>query len=233
MKQILYIVTPLLFLLSSCQQEDNLLLSEGNGYLSLSSIEIEAESITPISTRAVNSDLAIEILKADGTSVVKFDAGAAAASDKIELEAGEYKLKAYSPNYGTIWQNDEKGAPIYYKEQNFAIVAEKINYLSVQVPMINLGIKLILPDNFGELFTSCSFTAQLGDRSVMLQEGETAYFNLPAPTNASLQYTLSATNSDGESQEQTHDFEGELAPGTIYEITYSLATRSLLLRVHD
>lgn len=229
MKQILHILTPLLFLLASCQQEDNLPSSEtGKGYLSLSSLEVEASTITPLSTRTVHSELAIEIVKADGTSVFKFDAGAAEASDKIELEAGAYKLKAYSPNYGSTWQNDEKGAPIYYKEQNFMIVEEKVNYLSIQVPMINMGVQFLLPEGFNNWFTSYTFSAQIDNRKVTLQEGEIAYFDLPENSNTKLQYSLSATNSDSELMQQDNNFEGTLTPGTVYEVTYSIATQSLL-----
>lgn len=229
MKLILYILTPLLFLLASCQQEDNLPSSEtGKGYLSLSSIEIEASTITPISTRAVSPELAIEIIKPDGTSVIAFEAGAAQASGKIELQAGEYKLKAYSPNYGSTLQDDELGAPIYYKEQNFTIVEEKINYLSVQVPMTNIGVQFMLPEGFNNWFIDYAFSAQIGNRKVTLQEGETAYFDLPESSNNKLQYSLSATNSDNEFMQQDNNFEGTLTPGTVYGVTYSIATQSLL-----
>lgn len=228
MKQILYILTSLFFLLASCQQEDNFPSKNGKGYLSLSSLEVEANTITPISTRAVNPELAIEIVKSDGTPVVKYDAGAAEASAKIELEAGEYKLKAYSPNYGTTWQNDEKGEPVYYKEQSFTIVAEKVNYLSVQVPMINIGIQFILPEGFSNWFTDYTFSAQIGNRTVTLREGETAYFELPENNNTKLQYSLSATNSDNELMQQDSSYEGTLTAGTIYEVAYTISTRSLL-----
>lgn len=227
MKQILFTFI-ILFLFASCQQEVNLLSSASKGYLSLSSLELETSTITPISTRIVNPELAIEILKSDGTSVVKYDAGAAEASGKIELEVGEYKLKAYSPNYGTTWKNDEKGEPVYYKEQSFTIVAEKVNYLSVQVPMINIGVQFLLPEGFSNWFISYTFSAQIGNRTVTLQEGETAYFELPENSNTKLQYSLSATNSDDEFMQQDSNYEGTLTAGTVYEVTYSISTRSLL-----
>ena len=229
MKQILYILTLLVFLLASCQQEDNFPSNSGKGYLSLSSLEVEASTITSISTRAVNPELAIEIVNADGTSVVKFDAGATEASDKIELEAGEYKLKTYSSNYGATWQDEDKGAPIYYKEQNFTIIEEKVNYLSVQVPMISVGVQILLPEGFSNWFINYSFSAQIGNRKVTLQEGETAYFDLPENSDTKLQYSLSATNSDIELMQQDNIFEEALTAGTVYEVTYSIATQSLLL----
>ncbi len=225
MKHILYTLIAV-FLLVSCQQEDALLPTEaGKGYLSLSSIELQAETIKQIATRAVPSDLAIEILKADGTSVVKYDAGAAEASEKIELEAGNYKLKAYSPNFGTPQNSNEKGTPVYYKEQDFSIEAEKINYLAIQVPMINIGVQLILPETFSNWFDSYTFTVQLGDRNVILQKDEIAYFDLPAQS-ATLLYTLTATNKDDESQSKTSSYNDNLTGGVVYVITYSLSTNS-------
>lgn len=211
-------ITLLLFLLASCQQEEPSVATD-KGYLSLSSIELQAETINQIATRAVSPDLVIEILKADGTQVFKFDAGAAEANEKIELDAGTYKLKAYSPNYGTTLENNEQGTPIYYKEQDFSIEPEKVNYLAVQVPMVNFGVQLVLPDNFSTLFDSYTFTVQLGSRSVVLQEGETAYFDLTQENSGTLLYTLTATNSDDETQSKTDSY-SELSAGIVYEITY-------------
>ena len=227
MKHILYIVAAL-FLLASCRQEES--VEAGKGVLSLSSIEVQAEVFTPITTRAVSPDLAIEILKEDGTAVVKYDAGAAETAGKIELDAGNYILKAYSPNYGTTWSNDEKGAPVYYKEQAFTIVKEKTNYLSLQVPMVNIGMRLILPEGFSDRFIGYTFSAQVGNREVALQEGETAYFDLPEDSGVKLQYSLSATNNDDETLQQDSSFEGALTAGTVYEVTYSIATNSLSLK---
>lgn len=218
MKQLLPYIF-ILFFLTSCREEEDIPLNTGTGYLFLSSLDIEASAVTPVSTRAVSPDLVIEILKADGTQVFKFNAGAAEANGKIELDAGTYKLKAYSPNYGTTLENNEQGTPIYYKEQDFSIEPEKVNYLAVQVPMVNFGVQLVLPDNFSTLFDSYTFTVQLGSRSVVLQEGETAYFDLTQENSGTLLYTLTATNSDDETQSKTDSY-SELSAGIIYEITY-------------
>lgn len=226
MKQILYILIAI-FSLASCQQEE-LSIETGKGHLSLFSIELQAETINQIATRAISPDLVIEILKADGTPVSKFDAGATEANEKIELDAGAYKLKVYSTNYETTWGNNEQGSPIYYKEQDFSIESEKTNYLTVQVPMINFGVKFMLPDNFSTLFGSYTFAVQLGDRSVILQEGETAYFDLPTQNSSTLLYTLTATNSDDETLSKTDSY-SELSAGIVYEITYQWANEQRML----
>ena len=224
MKQIL-LYTLIIFSLVSCQQEDSP-LAVGKGYLSLASLEIGTGTVSSISTRAVSPGLAIEILKADGTPVIKYDAGAAEASGKIELEAGNYILKAYSPNHNTSYDNNEKGEPKYYKEQTFTIEPEKVSYLNVKVPMMNFGVSLVLPqDILDTWFNSYTFTITLGDRTLTLQNSETAYFDLPADDTL-LAYSLEATNKDNESFRQDHTYNQVLNGGTVYVISYFLTIHS-------
>ena len=228
MKQILSYLLLSFFLHASCQQEVTI-ASSGKGTLSLSSVEVTGTEVIPVSTRAVNPVLAIEIAKADGTPVVKYAAGASEASQKIELEAGDYLLKAYSANYGATWENAEKGEPVYYKEQSFSIEAERVRYLTVAVPMVNMGVTFALPEGFGTWFKSYTFSAQIGERSVALQNGETAYFDLPSDGNNILNYSLTVVNTDDESQNKNSAYPG-ITTGSLYEITYLLATQSLEVR---
>ena len=91
------------FLFTSCQREEELQATVGRGYLSLASLAVSNVGIVSVNTRAVNAELAVEIEKEDGTSVVSYEAGTAEASAKIELEAGKYVLKAHTSNYGQTW----------------------------------------------------------------------------------------------------------------------------------
>lgn len=230
MKHIPLYISVLLFLLSSCRQEESPIES-GKGILSLTSVEVQAETISQITTRAVSPDLAIEILKANDRTLVKsYETGAAEASDKIELDPGEYILKACSPNYETSYTNEEKGKPKYYKEQAFTIQPHRVNNLTLQVPMTNIGVRLVLPETFGGYFPSYTFSATIGNRTVTLQDGEDAYFELPENSADRLQYRLSAINTDNETMEETDIYNKSLTTGTCYEVTYSFATRSLILR---
>ncbi len=225
---ILYILS--LCLLASCQQAEEPQAVAGTGYLSIASIEVSGTDVVPVKSRAVDSDLAIEIEKADGTAVVSYDAGAAEASAKIELDAGDYVLKAHTANYRQTWDATTKGDAVYYAEQPFTIVAEKVNYLSLSVPMTNVGVHLTMPEGIGQWFKNCSLVATIGDRSVTLQDGETAYYPLPdSAVPIELTYTLSATNTDDESVTQAGCYSGVTA-GTVYEITYSFASRSFVLQ---
>lgn len=219
------------FLFTSCQREEELQATVGRGYLSLASLAVSNVGIVSVNTRAVNAELAVEIEKEDRTSVVSYEAGTAEASAKIELEAGKYVLKAHTSNYGQTWDESAKGEPVFYKEQPFTIVAEKVNYLTVSVPMINIGVRLVLPEGFSEWFNGYSFSARIGERCVILRNGETAYYALSGEGKepVELSYSLSATNVDGESLNKEGSYTGILS-GVVYEITYSFASRSFILR---
>jgi hypothetical protein len=218
------------FLFTACQREEESQPS-GTGYLSLSSLEVSNVDVVPVKTRAVNAELAIEIEKADGTPVVSYEAGAPETSAKIELEAGEYMLKAYTSNYGQVWDDSAQGEPVFYKEQRFTIAAEKVNYLTVICPMVNIGVRLVLPEGFSEWFNDYSFSARIGERNVNLRNGETAYYALPdeGQEAVELSYSLSATNADNESLNKEGSYTG-ITAGVVYEITYSFASQSFVLR---
>jgi len=183
------------FLFTSCQREEELQATVGRGYLSLASLAVSNVGIVSVNTRAVNAELAVEIEKEDGTSVVSYEAGTAEASAKIELEAGKYVLKAHTSNYGQTWDESAKGEPVFYKEQPFTIAA------------------------------------RIGERCVILRNGETAYYALSGEGKepVELSYSLSATNVDGESLNKEGSYTGILS-GVVYEITYSFASRSFILR---
>lgn len=213
----------IIFLFVSCQQTD--IMPEEKGILCLSPTRVINPEVACVFTRAVNPALAVEIEKEDGTAVIKYAAGATEVSKKIELEAGRYRLKAYSPNYGTVWDNTEKGEPVYYKEQPFSIEAEKVRYLTVDVPMTGIGVTLMLPENFDTWFRSYTFYAGIGERNVELKDGESAWFTLLPDGESELHYSLAVVNMDGEHMDRTGTC--QVTENRLYEVTYSLATRSL------
>ncbi len=220
-RNILYLIFGL-FLLASCQQEE--LPDVGTGYLAIADLSVEAPQVNVVSSRAEAAEepLTIEIVK--GESIQTFTESN--LPSKIELEVGDYVLKAYNSQYG---KEDETGlgAPVYYKEESFTIETNKTTSVEVSVPMINFGVKLDLPDNFNTLFPTSTFTVSGNERQVELKDGETAYFSYKK--GVTFDYVLSATNKDQEQRtmEGSYGTEGEsVASGTIYTVTYELGTRS-------
>ena len=215
------------FLLASCQQEETPSTS-GEGYLSLTGMEIQNQAVTEVESRAVNESLIIDLYQGE-TKIRTLTAQELENTIKLEA-AKDYSLKVYSENYGadTNWTNDQKGEPIYYKEQPFEVKEGEVTSVKVQVPMINFAVKLSMPE-LQDWINSYTFTVTSGERKVALQNGETAYF--PYSENAFFKYTLQLTNIDNEefplSGEYGDDGNELLAFNTCYVITYLVETESL------
>ena len=208
--------------LFACQQEDLPSVGE-TGFLSLENMTVEVANTESISTRAVDNDLYVEISSQDVTPEVtlKYNPGDKIPS-KIELGAGRYALKIY--NDTTLLDK----IPVFYKDTIFEIEAGKVNYLSVEVPMINIGVRLALPEGFSNWFKTYTFNVSDGDgnRSVSIANGEPAYFSI----DQNISYTLSVTNNDGEQKTDSKAIKkDQIAAGTIYVITYDYATKALRL----
>lgn len=224
MKQTFYILLSL-FLLISCQQED-ILSEQGKGYLQLTDLSLVSPTIESVHTRAVDEDLYVEIIGTDVNNT--YEPGT--FPSKIELEAGEYTLKAYNEAY----KNKTSNTPQYYVETTFTIQAEKVTYPTISVPMVNVGISLAtLSDELQELFSDVELSFYKTDEQTVtvLQPGETIYMDYAE--DMTFTYTLTATNTDNETfttERKTYgNVEGEkVEPGHCYVITYSLASPTQL-----
>lgn len=223
MKHLFYTIIAL-FLMASCQQEE-LPSVEGVGYLSLENIQIQAAEVTSVQTKAVDEDLYVEIEGSDGKTIT-YNPGSVPSS--IELEPGSYTLKVYNKAYE---DEDYTQAVYYYKTEPFQIKEGEVNHQSVEVPMINFGISLKLPEGFSTSFPTSSFSVTSGGVEASLKDGETTYFQYAA--DVSVSYILSAT-TDGEKQilgGNSSEWGGTtIQRGHIYVITYKYATQSLSLQ---
>lgn len=223
-KNIVYILLGI-FLLASCQQENE--IPSGKGYLSVEGIELQSQVVTEVASRAVDESLTVDLYK--GEQFVR-TLTPEEMQNKIELEpATDYMLKAYSANYGeeSAWDNETKGEPVYYKEVSFVVTEGATTAVKVQVPMVTFAVCLNLTEVTGDWLQGYTFTVTSENRSVALQDGETAYF----PYSDSFNYQLSVTNSDGESKEQSGSWGTEngktVEQNTVYTVTYNWATQKL------
>lgn len=217
------------FLLSSCQKEE-VSLTSAEGYLSFTGIEIQNQVLTEVKSRTLEESLTVDIYQG-GTKIRTLTPEE--LENTIKLEAStDYSLKVYSENYGSDaeWTNEEKGEPIYYKEQPFEVKEGEITPVKVQVPMVNFAVKLSMPE-LQNWISDYTFTVTSGERKVTLQNGETAYF--PYRESSSFNYTLQLTNTDNEkftlSGEYGVDENEPLAFNTCYVVTYLMSTRSLVI----
>ena len=211
------------FLLASCQQEETLPDNTATGYLVLESIDMQVSQQT-ISSRAVDADLYVDILQEDA---IFRQYGPGMVPDRIELPEGTYRLHVYNAAATLPDPYDGNGVAIFeYTGEPITIEANGTTLIEeIEVPMINFGVTLQLPEEFNTYFKNYAFTVT-SDRSVELKEGETAYF----PYNSdkvTFSYSLKATNADGEESEPEEGTRNEVVSGTIYTVSYEMETQSL------
>lgn len=223
MKQtILYLLLGI-FLLASCQQEETLPDNAATGYLVLESIDVQVNQQT-VSSRAVDADLYVDILQEDA---IFRQYGPGMVPDRIELPVGTYRLHVYNAAATLPDPYDGNGVAIFeYTGEPITVEANGTTLIEeIEVPMINFGVTLQLPEEFNTYFKNYAFTVT-SDRSVELKEGETAYF----PYNSdkvTFSYSLKATNADGEESEPEGGTRNEVVSGTIYTVSYEMETQSL------
>lgn len=226
MKQtILYFIAGL-FLLTGCAKEE-LSLAEGNqvGYLTVENLVPQQAEQISVGSRAVDADLYVEIT--DSTKTTTYNLGT--LPGKVELHVGKCTMKAYNAAY----KDNTPNAAKYYAETTVEIKEGKVEYLSLEVPMVNYGVTLSLPDNFSDWFTDYTFSIgkKTATETSVLKEGEVIYFDYQK--GDVLSYSLKVTSkeeADGTFM-QTGSYgsdEGKaIEPGKIYQITYNWATKSL------
>ena len=231
MKQTIFHLLLPLVLLSSCQQEELPGTDAGYGYLAIADVSVQTVNVNTIRTRSVADDLSLrgEIWQ-DGKKVKELSQEE--LSQTIRQKTGDFTLKIFSQSYTEYagWTNADLGEPVYYAEQPFTITEVDTNRVAVELPMINFGVSLSLPEGFDTWFKTYAFTAQVGERTVALQTGQTAYF--PHAEGATLAYTLEATNTDDETSQETGTYGGAdtgeaLQPNTLYTVTYDFQTNQL------
>jgi hypothetical protein len=226
-KNILYILLGI-FLLASCQQENE--IPSGTGYLSVEGIELQSQVVAEVTSRAVDESLTVDLY--EGGQLVR-TLTPEEMQNKIELEpATDYMLKVYSANYRSesAWNNGTKGEPVYYKAVPFEVTEGATTALKVKVPMITFAVCLNLTDVMGDWLKNYTFSVTSGNRTVTLQGGETAYF--PYSKGASFSYQLSVTNSDDETNVRPGSWgidNGEVEMNTLYTVTYNWATQALVV----
>lgn len=223
MKQtILYFIAGL-FLLTGCTQEEPS-LTESNqvGYLTVEDLTPQQAEQISVGSRAVNADLYVEITDAKATTT--YNPGKVPA--KIELAAGTCTVKAYNAAY----KDNTTNAAKYYAETTVEIKEGKVEYLSLEVPMVNYGVTLSLPDNFSAWFSDYTFSIgkSAATETFSLKEDEVIYFDYQK--GDVLSYSLKVTSKE-EAFTQTGSYgsdEGKaIESGKIYQIIYNWETKAL------
>ena len=213
MKRLLYIFVSLI-LLAACQQ-DELPTGQGDAVLMLDLQRMGRPTMEV--TRACDEDLVVDILDADRTLYRHYAAGS--VPRKIVLQPGTFIVQAYTDNQ-TTWAtgNDGKGEPCYFQEATVEMEYDMVKRLQMRVPLTNYAVGLQLPDLWDNLFRSYTFRLKSGSRTVVIRQGERAYFDI---ADSGFSYALSATNTDGRTSSHSAINYTDIESGKCYTIRYS------------
>ena len=167
-------------------------------------------------TRAVDADLAIDILDDEATLLQHYAPGHVPA--KIVLAPGTFTLRAYTDNQDT-WTaaNNGRGEPCYAATTTFTLTEDMVQRVKLDVPMTNYAVTLQLPQYFNNLFPTYTFTLTSDTRTITINEGQKAYFN----ANNTFTYALRATNIDGVTHAHSAIEYPDIEPGKLFTIRYS------------
>ncbi len=211
MKRILYIVLALIAF-ASCQQ--HIQLGEQGCVLELDVVRKETPVVV---SRAIDADLAITILDANGQEYLHYPAGT--VPNRIVLEPGTFTIVAYTENQDT-WHtaNEGKGEACYFAIQQIVMEYDHFIRLSMAVPMTNYAVGLQLPERFDELFNAHQLTLKSGSREVIVQEGENVYFSV---SDGGFTHALSVINTDGITHSYSPKSFDDVQSGKCYLLSYS------------
>ena len=226
MKQtILYFIAGLFFLTGCTQEELSITESSQVGYLTVEDLTLQQAEQISVGSRAVDADLYVEITDTKATTT--YNPGAVPA--KIELTTGTCTVKAYNAAY----KDNTTNAAKYYAETTVEIKEGKVEYLSLEVPMVNYGVTLSLPDNFSDWFSDYTFSIgkSAATETFSLKEDEVIYFDyqkgdvlsysLKVTSKKEADGTFTQTGSYGSDEGKT------IESGKIYQIIYNWETKAL------
>lgn len=211
MKRLIFILLSIV-LFSACQQEELAPKGEAILELDLSCVGRPQMEVS----RAVDQDLAVSVYKQDGSLFVQYPAGG--VPKKIVLEPGTFKVVAFTDNQSN-WQtaNGGKGVACFYDETTVEMEEDMVKRLQMRVPMTNYAVGLQLPELWDMLFRSYTFRLKSGGRTVVISQGERAYFDL---ADGGFSYALSATNTDGRTSSHSAINYTDVMAGKLYTLSY-------------
>ena len=226
MKQtILYFIAGLFFLIGCTQEEPSLTESNQVGYLTVEDLTLQQAEQISVGSRAVDADLYVEIT--DSTKTTTYNPGTLPGT--VELHVGKCTMKAYNAAY----KDNTPNAAKYYAETTVEIKEGKVEYLSLEVPMVNYGVTLSLPDNFSHWFSDYTFSIgkSAATETFSLKEDEVIYFDyqkgdvlsysLKVTSKEEADGTFTQTGSYGSDEGKT------IESGKIYQIIYNWKTKAL------
>ena len=149
MKKYIYInICATALLLASCQSEELIHQTEGEGYIQLSSIEIDKN----VQTRATDEIMGVKIIAADGTVYKQTDDWTELQGVNFLVPAGTtYTIEAYSAS-----KNESQGfdaEPYYSGKEELTVKANTAHNVEIVCKLSQSMVTVSYSDNFKKHFS--------------------------------------------------------------------------------
>lgn len=216
----------LILALVSCQQEEA--VNARIGYLQFA-VDKNISTIPMPLTRADDMPIALQVINEAGTVVKETDDWHNWATQPVELEVGNYVVKAFSKDVdGEIARFEE---PYYAGETEVSVVAGANQTVNIECSLANVKVSVKYSNDVKAYFSKLVCTVKNSSGSLAFEKEETrsGYF-VPADLNLSLaltnitgkSYTLESIVKNVQARQHYHINYSMKTSGAVSDITISL-----------
>lgn len=222
MKKIIQINTVLLtflgaILIASCQSDELAQYENGDGYIQLSSVELDKS----VQTRATGETMAIKITNSsDGTVFQQANDWTELQGKSFLVPAGNtYTIEAYS--YGKTIEQGFDVAPYYSGSEEVTVKANTAHTVDVVCGLAQSMVTVSYSESFKSHFSDYSATVTGNeDLSIVFDATETRTAYVKA--NQPLQIALTLTPNGGEETTDTRNIVENALPAYRYNVKYDI-----------
>lgn len=222
MKKIIYIKTLLLTfigatLIASCQSEELVQYENGDGYIQLSSVELDKS----VQTRATSETMAIKISNSDGTIFQQANDWTELQGQSFLVPAGNtYTIEAYS--YGKTIEQGFDVVPYYSGSEELTVKANTAHTVDVVCGLAQSMVTVSYSENFKSHFSDYSATVT-GNEDLSLLFGATETRAAYVKANQPLQIALTLTPNGGVETTVTQSIVENALPAYRYNVKYDVS----------
>lgn len=222
MKKIIYIKTLLLTfigatLIASCQSEELVQYENGDGYIQLSSVELDKS----VQTRATSETMAIKISNSDGTVFQQANDWTELQGQSFLVPAGNtYTIEAYS--YGKTIEQGFDVAPYYSGSEELTVKANTAHTVDVVCGLAQSMVTVSYSENFKNYFSDYSATVT-GNENLNIVFSATETRAAYVKANQPLQIAITLTPNGGEETSVTQNIVENALPAYRYNVKYDVS----------
>lgn len=202
----------------SCQLDELIGENEGNGYIQLSSVDVDKK----VQLRSADETLAVDILNTDGTVFRHADDWTTLQGQSFLVPAGSgYTVKAYS--YGKTIEEGFEVAPVYTGEEEVTVMAGVNQTVDVTCTLAQSMVTVNYSEKFKSKFSD--YSALLTGHSALSLEF-TADETRPAYVKAGQPLTIAVTLSPqgGSSRTITNTVTDNAKAAYHYKVNFDVNT---------